>query len=60
MTILKNKSKISSANSTSVSIRTSIPLAVAQILNVKAGDTLDWIVDINDNNDLFVTVEKSK
>lgn len=57
MIILRNKSKINPANNTSKSVRTSIPLPIAQILEVGAGDSLEWIVDIKDNN-ITVTVEK--
>lgn len=59
MIILKNKSKINPANSNSKSVRTSVPSAIAQILNLEVGSTLEWIVDVTDDK-ITVTVEKSE
>lgn len=44
-----NESKVSIAQSKSVSLRTTIPSNVAEQLNLTAGDTLSWKMDKTDN-----------
>lgn len=59
MIILKHKTKITPANNTSISKRTSIPASIAQMLNLDVGDSLEWVASVEDNK-LTVTVEKSE
>lgn len=59
MIILKNKSKINQANTNSNSVRTSVPTAIAQMLQLNVGDTLEWVVDVTDDK-ITVTVSKEE
>lgn len=49
------KSKVRSQSK--ISVGTTIPQGVAEQLNISAGDTVKWIVDIS-NDKIKVTVEK--
>ena len=58
MTLLfKQKTKISKGASNNNSVRTSVPVNVAQALKVKAGDKVEWTVEII-NDEICVTVTK--
>ena len=59
MIILKNKSKVNQANTNSNSVRTSVPTAIAQMLHLEVGDTLEWIADVTDNK-ITITVQKEE
>lgn len=41
-------SKINYANPKSNSLRVGLPKEIVKILDVKAGDKMDWIVDVTD------------
>ena len=57
--LMKLKSKVGKANTINDSLRVIIPQNVKQILQLEAGDTLEW--NINSENDkIIVTIEKSK
>lgn len=57
--LMKLKSKVGKANTINNSLRVIIPQNVKQILQLEAGDTLEW--NINSENDkIIVTIEKSK
>ncbi len=60
MTVLfKQKTKLSKGNTNSKSVRTSVPANIAQILNVKAGDSIEWIVESNSDN-ITITITKAE
>lgn len=55
--VFKQKTKISKGTTNNNSVRTTFPAPIAQMLNIKAGDTVEWTVE--SNNDTFsVTVTK--
>ena len=57
--LMKLKSKVGKANTINDSLRVIIPQNVKQILQLEAGDTLEW--NINSENDkIIVTIEKSE
>jgi hypothetical protein len=57
MIILRQHSKINKANTTSNSLRTGIPKAIADVLEVDTTDELTWTVNVIDNQKV-VTVKK--
>ena len=60
MTILfRQKTKISKGNSNNNSVRTSVPANIAQILKIKAGDSIEWTVD-STNDKITITVTKAE
>lgn len=55
--VFKQKTKISKGTTNNNSVRTTFPAPIAQMLNIKAGDMVEWTVE--SNNDTFkVTVAK--
>ena len=52
--MLKFKSKINYANNKS---KVGLPKKVAEILEVEAGDTMEWSVDV-ENNEIKIIVSK--
>jgi len=54
---LRQHSKINKANTTSNSLRTGIPKAIADVLEVDTTDELTWTVNVIDNQKV-VTVKK--
>ncbi|MCR5027227.1 MAG: hypothetical protein K6A34_07290 [Methanobrevibacter sp.] len=57
--LFKQKTKLSKGNTNSKSVRTSVPANIAQILNVKAGDSIEWIVESNSDN-ITITITKAE
>ncbi len=57
--MFKYKSKVGVANPKSNSLRNGLPKQVAQFLGVEAGDTLTWIVEVKDSDNVIIRVEKS-
>lgn len=58
MTMLfKQKTKISRGASNTNSVRTTLPATIAQTLEVKAGDRIEWIVE-SINDEIKVSVAK--
>lgn len=55
--LFKQKTKISKGATNNNSVRTAVPVNVAQALGVKAGDKIEWIVESN-NDKVVVTVVK--
>lgn len=55
--LFKQKTKISKGSSNNNSVRTAVPVNVAQALKVKAGDRVEWTVEII-NDKINVTVAK--
>lgn len=57
--MLKFQSKINYANPNSKSLKVGVPKKVAESLNVKAGDTMEWILDV-ENNEMRMYVKKAE
>ena len=55
--MFKQKTKISKARTNNSSVRTTLPAPIAQMLNLKPGDLIEWTVESEDNK-LNVTVTK--
>ena len=54
--LFKQKTTISKGASNNNSVRTSVPVNIAQALDVKAGDKIEWTVEsINDKISVTVT-----
>ena len=58
--MIKYSSKISKGSSERDSARVVIPQGLRKILELNPGDTIDWIIEIDDKNGITVTVEKSE
>lgn len=50
-------SKINYANPKTNSLRVGLPKEIVKILNIEAGDTMDWQVEVNDGK-VSVTAKK--
>lgn len=48
--MFKYKSKIGIANPKSNSLRVGLPKEIVQLLNVSAGDEIEWNVDVTNEN----------
>ncbi|MBR0059139.1 MAG: AbrB/MazE/SpoVT family DNA-binding domain-containing protein [Methanobrevibacter sp.] len=57
--LFRQKTKISKGNSNNNSVRTSVPANIAQILKIKAGDSIEWTVD-STNDKITITVTKAE
>ena len=57
MIILKQHSKINKANTTSNSLRTGIPKAIGDVLEVEPNDELTWTVNVLEGQKM-ITVKK--
>lgn len=55
--MFKQKTKITKGTSNNNSVRTTFPAPIAQMMNVKAGDVVEWAVESN-NDKITVTVTK--
>lgn len=55
--MFKQKTKITKGTSTNNSVRTTFPAPIAQMMDVKAGDMVEWVVESN-NDKITVTVTK--
>lgn len=55
--IFKQKTKISKGASNTNSVRTSVPATIARMLDVTAGDKIEWVVESN-NDKLSISVSK--
>ena len=55
--VFKQKTKISRGTTNNNSVRTTFPAPIAQMMNVKAGDMVEWTVESN-NDKISVTVTK--
>ncbi len=59
MVMVKYTSKISKGSSERDSARLIIPQGIRKLLEVNPGDSIDWIVNIDDNG-MKITVQKSE
>ncbi len=55
--LFKQKTKISKGASNTNAVRTSVPATIARMLNVEAGDKIEWTVE-SINDELTITVSK--
>lgn len=55
--MFKYKSKVGIANPKSNSLRVGLPKEIVQLLDVHAGDSVEWNVDVTDNK---ITIIASK
>jgi antitoxin component of MazEF toxin-antitoxin module len=60
MIMFKYNTKVSAANLNSKTLRSSIPKEIVKLLKVKAGDSIEWNVDVIDNNTFQITVTKKE
>ena len=60
MIMFKYNTKVSAANPNSKTLRSSIPKEIAKLLKVKAGDSIEWNVDVIDNNTFQIKVTKKE
>ena len=58
--MIKYSSKISKGSSERDSARVVIPQGLRKILELNPGDKIDWIVDIDEEKGIPVTVKKSE
>ncbi len=59
MEVMRFKVKANPANNVSKSLRITLPVKVAEILNVEDGDTVEYVVNA-ENNELYVSLQKEK
>lgn len=55
--LFKQKTKISKGTTNNNSVRTTVPATIAQMMNVVAGDKVEWTVESN-NDKITVTIAK--
>jgi antitoxin component of MazEF toxin-antitoxin module len=55
--MFKQKTKISKGTTNNNSVRTTVPAPIAQMIDVKAGDSIEWTVESN-NDKISVTITK--
>ena len=55
--LFKQKTKISKGASNTNAVRTSVPATIAKMINVTAGDHIEWTVESN-NDEITVKISK--
>ena len=55
--MFRQKTKISKGTTNNNSVRTTFPAPIAQMMDIKAGDIIEWTVESN-NDKITVTVSK--
>ena len=55
--VFKQKTKISKGTTNNNSVRTTVPAPIAQMINVSAGDSIEWTVE-NINGEISVSISK--
>lgn len=58
--MFKYNTKTHKANSNSVTLKSSIPKEVAELLDVTEGDYITWNVEVINNNEFKIIVTKKK
>lgn len=58
--MFKYKSKINFSNPKSNSLRVGIPKEIVKLLDVSAGDSAEWNVDIGNNKEITIIVKKAE
>ena len=59
MILQRKKIKVNKANSSDDSLRIGVPKKFAEVLNIQAGDSVEWQLHYVDNG-LFITIIKSE
>lgn len=59
MIMFKYKSKVGIANPNSNSLRVGVPKEIVKLLEVSAGDSIEWEVDVT-NNEISISVSKAE
>ena len=57
--MFKYKSKVGIANPNSNSLRVGVPKEIVKLLEISAGDSIEWNVDVN-NNEFTIITSKAK
>jgi antitoxin component of MazEF toxin-antitoxin module len=57
--MFKYKSKINLANTSSKALRVGLPKEIVQILEVNAGDSIEWNVDVDDDKTVRIIAGKA-
>lgn len=57
--MFKFKSKINYANPKTKSLKVGLPKQIAEFLEVSPGDTMEWIVETEDNNVRIIVNKKT-
>ena len=58
--MFKYNTKTHKANSNSVTLKSSIPKEITELLDVKEGDFVTWNVEVIDNNEFRIVVTKKE
>lgn len=58
--MFKYNTKTHKANSNSVTLKSSIPKEITELLDVKEGDFITWNVEVIDNNEFRIVVTKKE
>ena len=58
--MFKYNTKVNAANPNSNSLRTTIPKEVTKLLSISEGDTVEWEIDVLNNEDFVVKVKKKE
>ena len=56
---LRYKTKITKANTNSSSLRTTIPIEIVKLLNLKENDFIEWIIEFK-NNSISISILPAK
>ena len=59
MAIIRTQTKITPAKSDSISLRSTVPKEIVQVLDLKKGDIIEWTVEIEDNKPRVVVFKKN-
>ena len=60
MIMFKYSSKVNVANLKSNSLRAGIPKEIVKVLDIDAGDIIEWNVDVINNNEFRIIVKKKE
>ena len=58
--MFKYNTKTHKANSNSVTLKSSIPKEITELLDVKEGDFITWNVEVIDNKEFRIVVTKKE
>lgn len=60
MIMFKYDTKANIANNKGKSLRTTIPKEIVKILDISAGDSIEWNVDVINNDTYQITITKKE
>lgn len=58
--MFKYNTKVNSANLNSKTLRASIPKEIVKLLELQAGDSIEWNVDIINNKEFQIIINKKE